>query len=80
MEGVARCGDVLASEDAAEYADRQKEVSPGGEPTGEIWCEAAGCKAANLDAMCHVQKADVLPSSTLAESTCDFQGIFEALW
>jgi hypothetical protein len=33
MESVAKSGDELAAEDAAEHADGQKEGSPGGDPT-----------------------------------------------
>ena len=41
MEDVAKSGDELAAEDAAEHADRQKERSPGGDPAGVVRCEAA---------------------------------------
>ena len=42
MEGVAKSGDELAAEDAAEHADGKKEGSPGGDPAGVIRSEAAG--------------------------------------
>jgi hypothetical protein len=32
MEGVAKSGDELAAEDAAEHADGQEEGTPGGDP------------------------------------------------
>ena len=42
MEGVAKSGDELAAEDAAEHADGQEEGAPGGDPAGVIRSEAAG--------------------------------------
>jgi hypothetical protein len=33
MEGVAKCGDELAAEDAAEHADGQKRGTAGGDPS-----------------------------------------------
>ena len=42
MEGVAKSGDELTAEDAAEHADGKKEGSAGGDPSGVIRSEAAG--------------------------------------
>ena len=42
MEGATESGDELAAEDTAEHADGQEEGRPGGDPSGVIWCEAAG--------------------------------------
>src|ERR1700745_1039551 len=41
MEGAAKSGDELATEDAAKYGDGQKERSPGGDPAYVIRTEAA---------------------------------------
>ena len=42
MEGVAKPGDELAAEDAAEHADGEKEVSSREDPAGVARCEATG--------------------------------------
>jgi hypothetical protein len=42
MEGVAKSGDELAAEDAAENANGQEEGAPRGDPVGMIWSQAAG--------------------------------------
>jgi len=42
MEGAAKSGDELAAEDTAEYADRQKEGAPGGDPAGVIRRQTTG--------------------------------------
>lgn len=41
MEGAAKSGDELATEDAAKYGDGQKERWPGGDPACVIRTEAA---------------------------------------
>src|ERR1017187_3717267 len=68
MEGAAKSGDELASEDTAEHADGQKEGAPGGDPAGVIRSEAAGGKyavdmgmklQALIPAMEHAEEADL---------------------
>lgn len=42
LKGVAKSGDELAAEDAAEHADGQEEGTPGGDPSCAIRSETAG--------------------------------------
>ena len=42
MEGVAQPGDELTAKDTTEHLDGKEEGSAGGDPSGVIWCEAAG--------------------------------------
>jgi hypothetical protein len=66
MEGVAKSGDELAAEDAAEHADCQEEGTPGGDPTGVIRCQATGCNYA-VDVRMKLQA--LVPAVQHAEET-----------
>ena len=68
LKGVAKSGDELAAEDAAEHADGQEEGAPGGDPAGVIRRETAGGNdavdmrmklQALIPAMEHAEEADL---------------------
>src|SRR5271165_412874 len=66
MDGAAKSGDELATEDAAKYSDGQEEGAPGGDPAGVIWSEAAGCNYA-VDMRMKLQA--LIPTVEHAEET-----------
>jgi len=68
LKGVAKSGDELAAEDAAEHADGQEEGTPGGDPAGVTLSETAGRNdavdmrmelQALIPAMEHAEEADL---------------------